>query len=191
MRMRAGVAAGHHRLRRRVLTFSPRRGRADGATVAMMLVSCAAERSSPDSVVVVSTVYDAATAQVRCLDFFFSVPWSRRQAAKSATDPDDLRRPAGRTRSVRPRLPCRYPRRSPLPVAEVGSALLGTSPPKSSSASYGTPFPAMPCACPAVAAAMCVGEGVEVYQRLDGSYLQAGDPLRHPDHHRAYELMLR
>jgi len=38
---------------------------------------------------------------------------------------------------------------------------------------------------------MCVGEGVEVYQRLDGSYLQAGDPLRHPDHHRAYELMLR
>ena len=45
--------------------------------------------------------------------------------------------------------------------------------------------------CSRVAAAMCVGEGVEVYQRLDGSYLQAGDPLRHPDHHRAYELMLR
>jgi gamma-glutamyltranspeptidase/glutathione hydrolase len=38
---------------------------------------------------------------------------------------------------------------------------------------------------------MCVGEGVEVYQRPDGSFLQAGDPLRHPDHHRAYELMLR
>jgi gamma-glutamyltranspeptidase/glutathione hydrolase len=44
---------------------------------------------------------------------------------------------------------------------------------------------------PRVAAAMCVGEGVEVYQRSDGSYLKAGDPLRHPDHHRAYELMLR
>jgi gamma-glutamyltranspeptidase/glutathione hydrolase len=44
---------------------------------------------------------------------------------------------------------------------------------------------------PRVAAAMCVGEGIEVYQRSDGSYLQAGDPLRHPDHHRAYELMLR
>jgi gamma-glutamyltranspeptidase/glutathione hydrolase len=38
---------------------------------------------------------------------------------------------------------------------------------------------------------MCVGDGVEVYQRADGSFLQAGDPLRHPDHHRAYELMLR
>jgi gamma-glutamyltranspeptidase/glutathione hydrolase len=44
---------------------------------------------------------------------------------------------------------------------------------------------------PRVAAAMCVGEGVEVYQRPDGSLLGAGDPLRHPDHHRAYELMLR
>ena len=36
---------------------------------------------------------------------------------------------------------------------------------------------------------MCVGEGDLVYRRADGSLLQAGDPLRHPDHHRSYELL--
>ena len=58
-------------------------------------------------------------------------------------------------------------------------------------ASYGTPFSdAHASLLPAVTAAMCVGEGVQVYQRADGSLLQAGDPLVHPDHHRAYELLI-
>ena len=58
-------------------------------------------------------------------------------------------------------------------------------------ASYGTPFPETHARLlPRVAAAMAVGDGSIVYRRADGSYLQAGDPLRHPDHHRAYELLI-
>ena len=58
-------------------------------------------------------------------------------------------------------------------------------------ASYGTPFSeAHASLLPAVTAAMVVGEGVQVYQRADGSLLQAGDPLVHHDHHRAYELLI-
>jgi gamma-glutamyltranspeptidase/glutathione hydrolase len=36
---------------------------------------------------------------------------------------------------------------------------------------------------------MCVGDGLEVYRRPDGTLLQAGDRLWHPDHHHAYELL--
>jgi gamma-glutamyltranspeptidase/glutathione hydrolase len=43
---------------------------------------------------------------------------------------------------------------------------------------------------PRIAPAMCVGEGIKVYQRPDGSYLQGGDRLIHPDHFRAYQLLL-
>ena len=58
-------------------------------------------------------------------------------------------------------------------------------------ASYGTPFPETHARLlPRVAAAMCVGDGNVVYRRPDGSYLQAGDPLRHPDHHRAFQLLI-
>jgi gamma-glutamyltranspeptidase/glutathione hydrolase len=57
-------------------------------------------------------------------------------------------------------------------------------------ASFGTPFPETHARLlPRVAAAMAVGEGSQVFRRPDGSFLQAGDPLRHVDHHRAYELL--
>jgi gamma-glutamyltranspeptidase/glutathione hydrolase len=37
---------------------------------------------------------------------------------------------------------------------------------------------------------MVVGDGVDVYRRADGALLHAGDPLRHADHHKAYELLM-
>ena len=44
-------------------------------------------------------------------------------------------------------------------------------------ASYGTPFPETHARLlPRVAAAMVVGDGVDVYRRPDGQYLQAGRP---------------
>jgi gamma-glutamyltranspeptidase/glutathione hydrolase len=36
---------------------------------------------------------------------------------------------------------------------------------------------------------MCVGDGLEVYRRPDGSLLQTGDRLWHRDHHHAYTLL--
>ncbi|MVT78860.1 gamma-glutamyltransferase, partial [Bradyrhizobium cajani] len=37
--------------------------------------------------------------------------------------------------------------------------------------------------------AMCVGDGNFVFRRPDGTLLQAGDSLTHPDHARAYDLL--
>jgi gamma-glutamyltranspeptidase/glutathione hydrolase len=57
-------------------------------------------------------------------------------------------------------------------------------------ASYGTPFPQTHAVLlPVIAPAMCVGDGLDVYRRPDGTLLQAGDRLWHPDHHHAYELL--
>ena len=162
----------------------------------MMLVSCAAETIFTGlGGGGFATVFDAATTQVRCLDFFVSVPGLGGKRAKSRhVDRSDLHRSARAVRDrTGDRCRARHSRRGALFVAAVGPAVLGQpSPQPGREASYGTPFPAMHAqVLPRVAAAMCVGEGVEVYQRPDGSLLHAGDPLRHPDHHRAYELMLR
>ncbi|MBA3529293.1 MAG: gamma-glutamyltransferase, partial [Propionibacteriaceae bacterium] len=57
-------------------------------------------------------------------------------------------------------------------------------------ASLGTAFPATHARLlPTVASAFAVGDGVAVYRRPDGSFLQAGDQLVHGDHYRAYELL--
>ncbi len=195
MRMRAGVAAGHPSTAQAGADILSRGGSAVDAAVAMMLVSCAAETIFTGlGGGGFATVYDASTTQVRCLDFFVGVPGLGGKRPSPATSIEvifigqHVPYEIGPATVAVPGIPAGahylWQRWGRLPWATV------TRPGRD--ASYGTPFPAMHAqVLPRVAAAMCVGEGVEVYQRLDGSYLQAGDPLRHPDHHRAYELMLR
>src|SRR5215207_6315084 len=195
MRIRAGVAAGHPSTAQAGAEILSRGGSAVDAAVAMMLVSCAAETIFTGlSGGGFATVADAATGEVTCVDFFVSVPGldGTSPGAGTAIEVTFVGQPMpyeiGPATVAVPGVPAGahhlWQRWGRLPWAAV------TAPGRE--ASYGTPFPAMHAqVLPRVAAAMCVGEGVEVYQRLDGSYLQAGDPLRHPDHHRAYELMLR
>ena len=195
MKMRAGVAAGHPSTAQTGADILSRGGSAVDAAVAMMLVSCAAETIFTGlGGGGFATVYDATTTQVRCLDFFVSVPGLGGKRPSPATSIEvifigqHVPYEIGPATVAVPGIPAGahylWQRWGRLPWASV------TAPGRA--ASYGTPFPAMHAqVLPRVAPAMCVGEGVEVYQRSDGSYLQAGDPLRHPDHHRAYELMLR
>jgi gamma-glutamyltranspeptidase / glutathione hydrolase len=195
MKMRAGVAAGHPSTAQAGADILSRGGSAVDAAVAMMLVSCAAETIFTGlGGGGFATVYDATTTQVRCLDFFVSVPGLGGKLPSPATSIDVI--------FIGQHVPYEIgPATVAVPGVPAGAHYLwqrwgrlswATVTAPGREASYGTPFPAMHAqVLPRVAPAMCVGEGVEVYQRPDGSYLQAGDPLRHPDHHRAYELMLR
>src|SRR6186713_572181 len=75
MRIRAGVAAGHPSTAHAGADILSRGGSAVDAAVSMMLVSCAAETIFTGlGGGGFATVYDAATRQVRCVDFFVSVP---------------------------------------------------------------------------------------------------------------------
>ena len=195
MRIRTGVAAGHQWTARAGADILIRGGSAVDAAVSMMLVSCASETIFTGlGGGGFATVYDAATTQVRSLDFFVAVPGLGGKRPSPATSIEvifigqQVPYEIGPATVAVPGVPAGahylWQRWGRLPWSTVTAAGL--------EASYGTPFSAMHAqVLPRVAAAMCVGEGVEVYQRPDGSFLQAGDPLRHPDHHRAYELMLR
>jgi gamma-glutamyltranspeptidase / glutathione hydrolase len=195
MRIRAGVAAGHQWTARAGADILIRGGSAVDAAVSMMLVSCASETIFTGlGGGGFATVYDAATTSVRSLDFFVAVPGLGGKRPSPATSIEvifigqQVPYEIGPATVAVPGVPAGahylWQRWGRLPWSTVTAAGL--------EASYGTPFSAMHAqVLPRVAAAMCVGEGVEVYQRPDGTFLQAGDPLRHPDHHRAYELMLR
>jgi gamma-glutamyltranspeptidase/glutathione hydrolase len=195
MRIRAGVAAGHQWTARAGAEILSRGGSAVDAAVSMMLVSCAAETIFTGlGGGGFATVYDATNSQVRCLDFFVAVPGLGGKRPSPATSIEvifigqQVPYEIGPATVAVPGIPAGahylWRRWGRLPWSTVTAA--------GHEASYGTPFPAMHAqVLPRVAAAMCVGDGVEVYQHSDGSFLQAGDPLRHPDHHRAYELILR
>jgi gamma-glutamyltranspeptidase/glutathione hydrolase len=195
MRIRAGVAAGHQWTARAGADILIRGGSAVDAAVSMMLVSCASETIFTGLAGGgFATVYDAATTQVRCLDFFVAVPGLGGKRPSPATSIEVI--------FIGQQVPYEIgPATVAVPGVPAGAHYLwqrwgrlswSTVTAAGLEASYGTPFSAMHAqVLPRVAAAMCVGEGVEVYQRADGTLLQAGDPLRHPDHHRAYELMLR
>ncbi len=192
--MRAGVAAGHPTTAQTGADVLGRGGSAVDAAVAMMLVSCAAETIFTGlGGGGFATVYDAASRQVRCVDFFVSVPGLGGKLAGPGTEIEVFfvgqRVPyeIGPGTVAVPGIPAgahhlwRAWGRLPWPdVVEPGLR-----------ASFGTPFPETHARLlPRVAAAMAVGEGNKVFRRADGSLLRAGDPLRHVDHHRAYELLV-
>ena len=191
---RAGVAAGHRTTAEAGAEILERGGNAVDAAVAMMLVSCAAETIFTGlGGGGFATVYDAVTGQVRCVDFFVSVPGLGGKRPGPGTEIEVIfvgqRMPyeIGAGTVAVPGIPAGaahlWRRWGRLPWAEVVEPGL--------QASYGTPFPEMHARLlPRVAAAMVVGAGVDVYRRADGQYLQPGDPLRHADHHKAYELLM-
>lgn len=193
MSVRAGVAAGHPSTAQAGADILQHGGSAADAAVAMMLVSCAAETVFTGlGGGGFATYYDAATRRVSCVDFFVAVPGL------------DGSRPG-------PGLPIEVifvGQRIPYEIGPPTVAVPGTpagawhiwrrwgrldwadvvAPGRR--ASLGTPFPlAHAKLLPTVQAAMLVGDGREVYRRPNGSLLQAGDPLMHRDHHRAYELL--
>ena len=168
-------------------------GSAVDAAVAMMLVSCAAETIFTGlSGGGFATVADAATGEVTCVDFFVSVPGldGTSPGAGTAIEVTFVGQPMpyeiGPATVAVPGVPAGahhlWRRWGRLPWADVVAPGLA--------ASYGTPFPRTHAVLlPVIAPAMCVGDGLRVYRRPDGSLLQAGDRLHHPDHHHAYELL--
>lgn len=194
MTLTPGVAAGHPSTAAAGADIIARGGSAADAATAMVLVSCAAETIFTGlGGGGFATYYDAASRQTTCLDFFVSVPGlgGRRSGPGVPIEISFAGQPVpydiGPSTVAVPGVPAgvrhlwqRWGRLDWVEVVAPGLA-----------ASYGTPLPAAHAALlPAVAPAMCVGEGTAVYQTPDGRLLGAGDPLRHPDHHRAYELLI-
>ncbi len=192
--IRPGVAAGHPATAQAGADILNRGGSAVDAAVAMMLVSCAAETIFTGlGGGGFATVYDAASRQVRCVDFFVTVPGLSGQRPGSGVEIEVI--------FVGQKMPYEIgPATVAVPGVPAGAYHLWRTWGRLSweevvqpglEASYGTPFPETHARLlPRVAAAMCVGDGNIVYRRADGSFLQAGDPLRHPDHHRAFQLLI-
>ncbi len=191
--MRAGVAAGHRSTAEAGAEILGRGGNAVDAAVAMMLVSCAAETIFTGlGGGGFATVYDAERRRATCVDFFVSVPGLDGRLAGPGLEIEVV--------FVGQRMPYEIgPATVAVPGVPAGAHHLWRHHGRLDwrevvepglRASYGVPFSAAHAALlPAVVQAMCVGEGDAVYRRPDGALLQAGDPLRHPDHHRAYELL--
>jgi gamma-glutamyltranspeptidase / glutathione hydrolase len=194
--MRPGVAAGHRSTAQAGADLLSKGGHAVDAAVGMMLVSCAAETIYTGlGGGGFATCYERATGEVSCVDFFVSVPGLDGKQPSSGT--------AIEVRFVGQQMPYEIgPATVAIPGVPAGALHLwqrwgrlswaDVVEPGLMAAKEGTPFAeAHARLLPRVAPAMCIGDGVSVYQRPDGSYLRAGDRLHHPDQFRAYELLLR
>jgi gamma-glutamyltranspeptidase / glutathione hydrolase len=193
--LRAGVAACHRVTAEAGAALLRQGGSAVDAAVGMMLVSCAAETIFTGlGGGGFATCFDQATGEVTCVDFFVAVPGLDGKRANSGT--------AIEVMFVGQQMPYEIgPATVAVPGVPAGALHLwqrwGRLPwidvvkPGLHVASEGSPFSEAHAALlPRVAPAMCVGEGVKVYQRPDGSYLRGGDRLIHPDQVRAYELLV-
>ncbi|HYP45822.1 MAG TPA: gamma-glutamyltransferase [Propionibacteriaceae bacterium] len=191
--MRAGVAAGHRSTAEAGAAILRAGGSAADAAVAMMLVSCAAETIFTGLAGGgFATHYDAANRRATCVDFFVAVP-GRDGTRPGAGVPIEVV-------FVGQKMPYEIgPPTVAVPGVPAGAAHLWqrwgrldwadvVAPGRA--ASLGTPFPATHARLlPAITQAMHTGDGVGVFTRPDGSFLQTGDPLLHPNHHQAYDLL--
>jgi gamma-glutamyltranspeptidase/glutathione hydrolase len=187
------VAAGHPSTAQAGADILASGGSAADAAVAAMLVSCAAETIFTGlSGGGFATYYDAETRHTSCVDFFVGVPGldGRRPGPGVPIEvifvgqhmPYDIGPPTVAVPGVPAGALHLWQRWGRLDWADIVAPGL--------QASRGTPFPATHAALlPSVAEAMCVGDGNQVFRRADGSFLRAGEPLVHRDHHRAYELL--
>ncbi len=192
VQMRAGVAAGHPSTALAGVATLRAGGSAVDAAVAMMLVSCAAETIFTGlSGGGFATVVEP-DGEVTCVDFFVAVPGldGTSPGAGTPIEVSFVGQPIpyeiGPATVAVPGVPAGahhlWRRWGRLPWADVVAPGL--------EASYGTPFPLTHAVLlPVIAPAMCVGDGLEVYRRPDGTLLQAGDRLHHRDHHHAYRLL--
>ncbi|GAA1432697.1 gamma-glutamyltransferase [Microlunatus lacustris] len=186
------MAAGHPSTAEAGLATLRAGGNAVDAAVAMMLVSCAAETIFTGlGGGGFATVVDPS-GEVTCVDFFVAVPGldGTSPGAGTAIEVTFVGQPMpyeiGPATVAVPGVPAGaahlWRRWGRLPWADVVAPGLD--------ASYGTPFPRTHAdLLPVIAPAMCVGDGLEVYRRPDGTLLQAGDRLHHRDHHHAYQLL--
>lgn len=191
--IRPGVAAGHPVTAQAGADILAAGGTAADAAVAMILVSCSAEMIFTGLAGGGYAIYlDAATDTITCVDFFVSVPGLGGRRAGPGVPievsfvgqrlPYEIGPPTVAVPGVPAGAHHLWERWGRLPWAEVVAPGLA--------ASYGTPFPAAHAAVLAnVEQAMCVGDGNSVFRRPDGTLLQAGDTLVHPDRHRAFELL--
>ena len=175
---RAGVAAGHRTTAEAGAEILERGGNAVDAAVAMMLVSCAAETIFTGlGGGGFATVYDAVTGQVRCVDFFVSVPGlGGKRPGTGDGDRGDLRRPADAVRDRRRHgRRAGHPGRGRPPVAALGPAAVGRGGRARACRRRTAPRSRRPTpgCCPGSRRRWCVGDGVDVYRRPDGQ-LPAG-----------------
>jgi gamma-glutamyltranspeptidase/glutathione hydrolase len=187
-----GVAAGHPSTAAAGADILARGGSAADAAVAMVLVGCAAETIFTGlGGGGFATYYDASHGETTCVDFFVTVPGKGGRFPEPGTAievwfagqkvPYDIGPPTVAVPGVPAGVRHLWERWGRLDWTDVVAPGLA--------ASYGTPFPAAHAnLLPTIAPAMCVGEGNEVY-RPGGHFLSAGEPLRHHQHHRAFELL--
>ncbi|MVA76846.1 gamma-glutamyltranspeptidase [Auraticoccus sp. F435] len=191
--VRPGVAAAHPTTAGAGANVLRHGGHAVDAAVAMVLVSCAAETLFTGlSGGGFAVVHDAGTGETTCVDFFVAVPGlGERRAGRGVPievylGGHPVPYEIGPATVAVPGVPAgvrhlwqRWGRTDWASLVEP--ALL---------ASYGTPFPLTHAQLlPSITEAMCAGEGAKVFCRPDGTLLQAGDPLVHPEHWRAFELL--
>ena len=161
----------------------------------MMLVSCAAETIFTGLAGGgFATYYDAATRRTSCVDFFVAVPGLDGRHPGPGVPIEvvfvgqQMAYEIGPPTVAVPGVPAGarhiWTRWGRLDWAEIVAP--------GRQASLGTPFPATHASLLAsVAQAMAVNDGNQVFRRPDGTLLQSGDPLVHPEHARAYDLLAR
>ncbi len=191
--MQPGVAAGHPATAAAGVDILRAGGNAADAAVAALLVSCAAESIFNGlGGGGFATYYDSRDRSVTCVDFFVAVPGlgGRRlgpglpievrfvgQPVPYEIGPPSVAVP-GNTAGAR-HLWSRWGRLDWPQLVEPARR-----------AALGTPFQAAHATLlPSIVQAMCVGEGAVMFCGEDGAPLTEGEPLVHPDYHRAFELI--
>ena len=193
MSIPAGVAAGHPATAEAGADILAAGGTAADAAAAMVLVSCAAETLFTGlGGGGFATHYEAATGQVRCVDFFVAIPGlnGRRPGPGQPIEvvfvgqaiPYEIGPPTVAVPGTPAGAWHLWKRWGRLPWPEVVAP--------GRSASLGSVFPAAHAELlPKVSPAFHVSDGIQVYSRPDGSALQGGDLIAHPAHRQAYDLL--